>query len=106
MSAIKQHVYNNYTDPELVPPAWPDYTGKLVSDPVNSPAHYTQGSVEVIDIIENAVIHAPEPVAAGLQWNIIKYVMRCWHKGNALQDLKKAQWYLNRLVDRLEEHES
>lgn len=76
-----------------------------MSDPIN-PDHYKQGPVEVIDIIEGAVIHAPEPVAAGLQWNVIKYVMRCWHKGKALEDLRKAQWYLNRLVETLEKHES
>ncbi len=105
MSAIKNYVHNSYIDPELVPPAWPDYTGKLVSDAIN-PDHYKKGRVEVIDVIEDAVIHAPGPVAAGLQWNVLKYVLRCWHKGNALQDLKKARWYLDRLIARLENHES
>ena len=72
-----------------------------MSDPVNHPAHYTSGRFEVIDIIEDAVSHAPDPVAGGLQWQALKYVMRLWLKGNPKQDAQKAIWYLSRLVERL-----
>jgi hypothetical protein len=72
-----------------------------MSDPVNHPAHYTANQWEVIDVIEGAVSHAPDPVAGGLQWQVLKYVLRLWHKGNARQDAEKARWYLNRLVERL-----
>jgi hypothetical protein len=73
-----------------------------MSDPVNSPAHYLTGRYEAIDVIEDAVQHAPGPVIGGLQWQILKYVLRLWHKDHPLQDALKARWYLNRLIDKLE----
>ena len=42
-----------------------------MSDPVNSPAHYTAGRYEAIDVIEDAVQHAPDPVVGGLQWLVL-----------------------------------
>jgi hypothetical protein len=71
-------------------------------DPVNHPEHYTAGKVEVIDILEQAVQDAPDPISGGLLWQTLKYLLRLWYKGNMLQDAKKARWYLNRLIDRLE----
>jgi hypothetical protein len=71
-------------------------------DPVSRPAHYTAGPVEVIDIIEQAASDAPGPVLAGLQWQVLKYLLRMWLKGNPLQDAQKAAWYLNRLISNLE----
>ena len=73
-----------------------------MSDPVNHPSHYTYGRFEVIDVIEDAVIHAPGPKQAGLQWNILKYLLRLWHKDNPVQDAKKARFYLDRLIEMLE----
>jgi hypothetical protein len=73
-----------------------------VKDMVNSPAHYTSGRVEVIEIIEDAVEEAPSAQAAVMQANALKYLLRLWHKENELQDAKKAQWYLNRLISLLE----
>jgi len=46
------------------------------NDPVNRPAHYTAGPVEVIDILEQAASDAPGPVLAGLQWQALKYLLR------------------------------
>lgn len=63
-------------------------------DPVNKPAHYNQGKYEVIDIIED---NLKDEFPAYLVGNILKYVMRYKHK-NGLQDLQKAQWYLDRLI--------
>lgn len=71
-------------------------------DPVNHPPHYTAGPVEVIDLLEQAVATAPEPVAGALQWQALKYLNRLWLKGAALQDARKARWYLDRLIQRLE----
>ena len=71
-------------------------------DPVNSPAHYTNGSQEAIDIIEEAIDAAPSVQAGFLQAQVLKYLLRVWLKDNPLQDLKKAQWYLTRLIDSLE----
>ena len=71
-------------------------------DPVDHPEHYNQGKVEVIEILEQAVQDAPDPVSGGLLWQTLKYLLRLWYKGNMLQDAKKARWYLNRLIERLE----
>ena len=73
-----------------------------VIDHVNSPAHYTRGRVEVIEVIEDVVKDAPDPFDAVLQGNILKYLLRLWVKENPLQDAKKARWYLDRLITRLE----
>lgn len=62
-----------------------------VPDMVNNPPHYTTGGVEVIDFID----------AMGLDYhlgNVVKYVARSDKKGNVLEDLKKARWYLNRAI--------
>jgi hypothetical protein len=72
-----------------------------MSDPVHHPAHYTAGQFEAIDVIEDAVQHAPDPVVGGLQWQLLKYTLRLWHKDDALQDARKARWYLDRLIERL-----
>lgn len=72
-----------------------------LSDPVNSPSHYTRGSKEAIDIIEEAIQDAPDVKSGMLQAQVLKYLLRLWLKDNPEQDAKKAQWYLNRLVDSL-----
>src|SRR3990167_10057009 len=61
---------------------------------VNHPAHYNVNGVEVIDVVE----------AYGLGFhlgNVVKYVLRAERKGG-LEDLRKAQWYLNRIVAEME----
>lgn len=73
-----------------------------MSDMVNSPKHYTAGKFETIDVIEDAVQHAPDAILGGMQWQALKYLIRLWHKDSALQDAQKARWYLNRLISRLE----
>lgn len=64
-------------------------------DPVNHPSHYTMGKIEVIDAIEDWGLGFHDG-------NVIKYVARHRHKGKALEDLKKARWYLDRLIEALE----
>jgi hypothetical protein len=66
----------------------------MTHDNVNHPAHYKTGGIETIDFIE----------AKSLSYNlgnVVKYITRADHKGNKLEDLKKAQWYLNREVSNL-----
>lgn len=66
-----------------------------VKDNVNHPAHYKTGGIETIDFIE----------AKSLNYNlgnVVKYITRADYKGKKLEDLKKAQWYLNREVSNLE----
>ena len=73
-----------------------------MSDMVNRPAHYTRGKYEAIDVIEDAVIRAPDPVRGALQWQVLKYTLRMWDKYAPLEDAKKARWYLDRLINQLE----
>ena len=70
-------------------------------DSVNHPAHYTAGKSEVIDVLEDRVKAAPTPVYVGLHWQVINYLSRMWLKNNPYEDARKAQWYLNRLVNRM-----
>jgi hypothetical protein len=72
-----------------------------MSDQVNHPSHYKQGRVEAIDVIEDVVAGAPDPVVGYLVGQTLKYLLRAWHKGNTKQDLQKAAWYLNRAIERL-----
>jgi hypothetical protein len=73
-----------------------------MTDLVNAPPHYTQGRFETIDVIEDAVQHAPDPVSGFLQGQVLKYVSRAWLKDDPRQDLKKCMWYLMRLIDHVE----
>ena len=71
-------------------------------DMVNSPAHYTKGKCgEAIDIIEDAIEEAPSTKTGVLQAQVLKYMLRLWHKIDAKEDAEKARWYLNRLIDSL-----
>jgi len=72
-----------------------------MSDQVNSPSHYTKGRVEAIEIIEDVVAGAPDPVAGYLVGQALKYLLRAWHKEDAVQDLQKAAWYLSRAIAKL-----
>ena len=69
-----------------------------VHDPVNHPAHYTAGRYEAIDVIQDAISHAPDNNSAFLQGQILKYLLRLWHKESSLKDAQKARWYLDRLI--------
>jgi len=65
------------------------------TDMVNHPPHYTIGGIETIDFIE----------AKQLSYhlgNVVKYIARAGHKGDALQDLQKARWYLERAISKAE----
>ncbi len=79
------------------------YHPEAQNDMVNSPAHYTRGTQEVIDIIEEAIQDAPDVKAGMLQAQALKYMLRLWLKSNAPQDAQKAQWYLTRLIKHLGE---
>ena len=76
-----------------------DYGKK--DDNVDHPFHYTQGNTEAIDVIEDAIAEAPGPKAGFLQAQVLKYMLRLWHKVDAKEDAEKARWYLNRLIDSL-----
>lgn len=62
------------------------------NDNVNHPSHYTFGKIEVIDVITDWNMN----YCLG---NAIKYIARCEHKENKIQDLKKAIWYINKEIE-------
>ena len=66
--------------------------GNIEHDAVNHPSHYTRGKIEVIDFIEDQQL----PYHLG---NAIKYIARAGYKGDKLEDLKKARWYLDRYIN-------
>ena len=63
------------------------------ADPVNHPEHYKVGGIETIDFIEakNLGYHLG---------NAVKYISRANHKGDRLQDLQKAKWYIDRAIEK------
>lgn len=76
---------------------------KPKNDPVNHPAHYTSGGIEVIDCIEAMIAPVKEPTMAFLTGQVLKYLARYTMK-NGVEDLRKAQWYLTRLIGKAEAH--
>ena len=73
---------------------------------VDHPPHYTSRSVEAIDIIEAAIEGESDPIMAYLKSNVIKYLLRYEHKGKPVEDLKKANWYLARMISKVVDRES
>lgn len=67
---------------------------RIANDPVNHPSHYTKGKYEVYDVLVDWFPKDP------VLWQVVKYLARCNHKGNKLQDLQKAQWYLNKAIEK------
>jgi hypothetical protein len=71
------------------------YTSLMENDPVNHPSHYTEvvPNIECIEVTEHFSF---------CRGNAIKYLWRAGAKGNMLEDLKKARWYLDREIKQLE----
>lgn len=69
----------------------------MSNDNINHPSHYTDGRIEVIDFIEDKKLNYH-------RGNVIKYVSRAGKKDpdKEIEDLKKARWYLDREIKRLE----
>lgn len=70
---------------------------KISSDPVNHPSHYTAGKVECIDALESATVNLTG-IEAVCTANAIKYLWR-WKQKNGVEDLRKARWYIQKLID-------
>ena len=68
-------------------------------DNVNHPSHYGQGTIEAIEYISDFL--TPEEYQGYLRGNIAKYLHR-WPYKNQVEDLRKASWYLNRLINEVE----
>ena len=68
-------------------------------DAVNSPSHYTQGNKETSEVIEDLL--SEEQFRGHLLGTTIKYLARHQFKGAPIEDLRKARWYLDRLIKEL-----
>ena len=73
------------------------HTDVSTTDKVNSPSHYNNGSIEVIDMIE-VIVQGYEPFEAYLVGNAIKYLARANFKGDKQTDLEKTQWHIDKLL--------
>ena len=71
-----------------------------MTDMVNHPPHYTQGGIETIDYMEAKA--TKEEFCGHLRLTALKYLSRGPYKAFALEDYKKAEWYLKRLISTLE----
>ena len=69
-----------------------------VNDPINSPPHYQNGTMETIEIMEHQM--SADRFLGYLEGSIIKYISRYEHKKNPLEDLKKAEWFLKKLIEK------
>jgi len=79
-----------------------DKPSQFEHDPVNSPSHYCNKGIETIDVIDS--IFSVDMFEGYCIGNVIKYISRYRHK-NGLEDLKKARWYLNKIISTMEENE-
>jgi len=95
MTRLKK-ILHSYTGSKAV-----KHTG--AGDNVNHPSHYTQGKIECIDAIEEST-KGLIGISAVCVANIIKYIWRYKFK-NGIEDLKKARWYLDKLISH-EENQS
>lgn len=66
-----------------------------MKEKVNHPDHYNSGKYEVMDVIDDAGF--TEGFCLG---NALKYILRAKHKENYMEDIKKAQWYLEYIIQR------
>ena len=73
-------------------------------DTVNSPEHYNMLDVEAINLIEMSM--TKEEFLGYLKGNVLKYIIRYKHKGNASEDLDKGKWYLDKLRNKINEQSS
>ena len=74
----------------------------MEKDMVNHPAHYTAGGIECIDALAAATVDLTG-IEAVCTANAIKYLWR-WKLKNGAEDLKKAQWYINHLIEHLDKN--
>lgn len=96
-------IWHAQQDGVLYPEVGPEMSKceQELNDPVNNPPHYNQGDIECIDAIKSML--GLDGFIAYLRGNIAKYNWRLLHKGKALSDAQKLEWYNNRLKKELGE---
>lgn len=80
--------------------AGPHFNTPVESNLVDHPPHYTTGKIEAIEYLKDNL--PTEAYIGGCEWNVKKYLHRWRYKGHPLDDLKKAQWYLTKLIEAME----
>ena len=73
------------------------------TDPVNHPPHYTTGGIETLDVIRAKM--SPDRFQGYLMGNVLKYLLRCEYKEKRIEDIKKAEFYLNALVEEMDKYD-
>ena len=87
---------------KATPSEWDKVAGKHfygkheAEDVVNKPHHYNEGAIECIEAIKESM--EPEQFQGYLKGNVMKYLWRYEYKGKPVEDLRKARWYLERLI--------
>jgi hypothetical protein len=71
------------------------------SDEINKPQHYNYGKYETIDVIVDTL--GQYEAINYCHGNVLKYIIRMWHKGTPEKDLQKAIWYSNKMLELLKE---
>ena len=71
-------------------------------DPVKRPPHYNTGNIECIDAIQESM--SPEAFKGYCKGNALKYIWRMSYKNKPVEDLRKANWYIKRLIESELEH--
>jgi len=99
---VKKQVSNVIKDIQMKQ-AWKDVEWDEEPDMVNNPPHYNKAGIECIDAIEAAL--TSEEFKGYCKGNNLKYTWRENYK-NKEEDLKKAHWYLSRIIDRVDKDES
>lgn len=100
ISDAKELLINQQRE-KIINPLWKSTKESIApKDNVNNPSHYTQGNIECIDAMESML--TPEEFRGFLRGSIFKYQWRFMQK-NGVEGLKKSQWYLNKLIEKLED---
>jgi hypothetical protein len=89
-AVVKKYQEYFMEEPEKEPPGTPQV------DNVNRPSHYNYGKIECIEAIQESM--TPEAFKGYLKGNTLKYLWRYERKGKSIEDLKKAEWYLRKLI--------
>lgn len=104
-STKNKEIINAFNE-QIKDAAFKEFEKIKMSDNVSKPSHYTYGKLECIDVIKE-ITNGNDTIGieAFCLGNVIKYLWRYKHK-NGLEDLKKAKWYLDRLIKENEVNES
>lgn len=122
MDKVYEHLYDNvatgWNRPSISEEeSWEKFADYIASDvlateslyersQVEHPSHYNAGSIECIDALDSMMDSYSDvhPKLASYAWQVVKYVWRAPIKGNMLRDLRKADFYLDRLIRKVEDN--